>query len=477
MAKPLFLPEVDPHAFFEKEASIAKMPDDEKNWPAQILSTLHEQLPFLSEFSVNIMIQRMEPEAGFAFGYALILSKSDPTVSTESKNAQNGVRIPLIVADRQLQPFHTFEVNGQVYPLTQERVGAALMNPAMFDGPAKKPSTQKSLVDQLYPPYQQRQGFGMTNTGTNMGGISKVSAIAEEDMTPSQLRRLATLKATQKADAAAGSMTSAEKAEDVVRKSALPVGIGGMAGAVKGGLSAFRASKGDTKARLLQTAGGAGIGAAKGGGFVGGVSAANQAAQESFRAKRDIDRRKMGLKVAHVKEAADIADLAILGAGAGTVALGGYKLHKKHKANQEKAKRLRADLKELEERRSADTTKKAHVKEALARLDFNPSRRIPSNMVMKGSKVRVMPGVTPMSIHFFPVMGTNFVVGVDAGLAKKLGKMKDQNQIRRALIGPMKSEIKAARGKRPSPGMFMLFTKTKGGYKYQTPTPIPGLAA
>ena len=98
-------------------------------------------------------------------------------------------------------------------------------------------------------------------------------------------------------------------------------------------------------------------------------------------------------------------------------------------------------------------------------------------MVMKGSKVKVMPGVTAMSLRFFPVMGTKFVIGVDTKLAKKLGKMKDQNQIRQALMGPMKAEIRAARGKRPSPGMFMLFSKTKTGYAYQIPTPIPGMAA
>jgi hypothetical protein len=411
MAKPLFLPEVDPHAFFEKEASIAKMPDDEKNWPAQILSTLHEQLPFLSEFSVNIMIQRMEPEAGFAFGYALILSKSDPTVSTESKNAQNGVRIPLIVADRQLQPFHTFEVNGQVYPLTQERVGAALMNPAMFDGPAKKPNTQKSLVDQLYPPYQQRQGFGMTNTGTNMGGISKVSSAPDlSQMTAPELKRYARLKETQRSDAATASMSPTQRLEQAGRAAIVPTVAGAAIAAGRGALS----GGGSLKERLARGAAGVTTGALTG----LGISAANTATQGYGRMSRDRQRKKLGL------------------------------------------------------------LKESHVKEALARLDFSPSRRIPSSMVMgQKSKVRVMPGVTPMSIHFFPVMGTNFVVGVDAGLAKKLGKMKDQNQIRRALIGPMKAEIKAARGKRPSPGMFMLFTKTKDGYKYQTPTPIPGLAA
>lgn len=525
MSKNLFLPEVDPHAFFEKQASIGKVPDDEKNWPSYILSMLHEQLPFLSNFSVNIMIQRMEPEAGFAFGYALILGKSDPRVSTESKNVENGIKIPIIVADRQLQPFHTFEINGKVMPLTPERVEAAMMNPTMFDGPATRPATQKSLVDQLYPPYQQRQGFGLTNTGTNMGGISKVSSARSEDLSAADLRTLATLKATEKADRAARSMTGAERVEDTVRKSALPAAIGGVLGAAKGGTSAFKGSKGDIKARLLQTAGGAAVGAAKGGGFVGGVSALNQVAQDSLRAKRDLDRKRLGIKVSSAEKLSSRTGAAV-GAGLGAAADIGLAAHgiPSHMMGGPIGAAALAD-----ERRRGEaaggalvgsllgaaigglgvgsaqggfglralagmaaghvvgapvgayiahgSTKKAHVKEALARLDFSPNRRIPSSMVMDGAKVKTAPGVTPMSIHFFPVTGTKFVVGVDAKLAKRLGSMKDQNEIRRALMGPMKSEIRAARAKRPSPGMFMLFTKTKNGYKYQTPSPIPGMAA
>jgi hypothetical protein len=179
-----------------------------------------------------------------------------------------------------------------------------------------------------------------------------------------------------------------------------------------------------------------------------GISAVNSAYQGASRKSRDLQRAKLGSKKglppALIRNAVKVKAVQNSGKGA-EVPVG-----------------LR---------------KKASVKEALANLDFNPSRRIPSNMVMKGSKVKVMPGVTPMSIHFFPIMGTKFVVGVDVKLAAKLGKMKDQNQIRRALMDPMKAEIRAARGKRPSPGMFMLFAKAKKGYVYQTPTPIPGMAA
>jgi hypothetical protein len=174
---PLFLPEVDPHAFFEKQASIAKMPDDDTKWPAHVLSNLHQQLPFLSQYEVDLSLQRVEPEAGFAFGHALLMAKNDPAAATESKNPQNMIKIPVIIADRQLQPFHTFELGGNVYPLTSERVEAALLNPAVFEGPARQPHRQKSLIDQMYPPYQQRQGFGRTvGAGTSSMGVTKLSS-------------------------------------------------------------------------------------------------------------------------------------------------------------------------------------------------------------------------------------------------------------------------------------------------------------
>jgi hypothetical protein len=406
MAKFLFLPRVDPHSFFEKEASISKMPDDEKNWPAHILSVLHEQLPFLSNFSVNIMIQRMEPEAGFAFGYAMILGKSDPRVAAESKNPENSIRIPLIVADRQLQPFHTFELKGQVMPLTSDRVEAAMMNPVIFDGPATRPRAQKSLVDQLYPPFQQRGGFGMTNTGTNQGGISKVSSAPNIDnLSPKELKNLqerAELKSSQAGDEAAKNRTNTQKGKDAVRSSVIPVTAGALLDAAKSGISGGGSAKDRGTRALAGLSRGALLGA--------GISGANIAFQEGSRKKREDRRKALGMTT----------------------------------------KQSSAPL----------------IKEALARLDFSPNRRIPSSMVMGKSKVNVAPGVTPMSIHFFPVMGTKFVVGVDAKLAKKLGKMKDQNQIRRALMRPMKAEIRAARSKRPSPGMFMLFVKGKKGYIY-----------
>jgi|SaaInlStandDraft_5_1057022.scaffolds.fasta_scaffold00033_53 hypothetical protein len=279
----LFLPEVDPHSFFEKAASIAKMPDDETKWPAHVLSNLHQQLPFLSQFEVNIDIQRMEPEAGFAFGHAMLLPKSDPAAATESKNPENMLRIPIIISDRQLQPFHVFEVAGNAFPLTAERVQSALTSPAIFDGPAKRPSGQKSLIDQLHPPYQQRQGFGLHKSA---------GAPNYENMSADQLQQMAELKRTKKLDKYQRGLSGKERVEGAVRQSTIPIGVGAGLGALR----AMGASKAKWDKKGIQQRLGAGLGGALvGTGTGAAITAANQGVQNWRRKKRDAARREMGL--------------------------------------------------------------------------------------------------------------------------------------------------------------------------------------
>lgn len=395
MSAALFLPEVDPHSFFEKEASIAKMPDDESKWPAHVLSSLHQQLPFLSQFEINIDIQRMEPEAGFAFGHAMLLPKSDPAAATESKNPENMLRIPIIISDRQLQPFHVFEAAGSAYPLTAERVQAALTSPAMFDGPAKRPGGQKSLIDQLYPPYQQRQGFGLHKSA---GAPNYASMSAD------QLQQMAELKRTHKMDKYQRGLSSKEKAEGTIRGGSVPVAAGAAIGAVRAGV---KAKGGNWRERLGGALFGAGTGALTG----VGITAANQGWQGIQRQKRDATRQKMGL--------------------------------------------LR--------------------KEGSVALSFGSSNRIPTTSVIGSQRLPLKTGVMPTSLAFFRIPGTEFVMGVPRAMAKKLAKVTDQQKLRKMVSGGMREEIRASRSGLPSPGLFMVFRKTKKGYKYLKPSPIAGM--
>lgn len=167
----LFIKKLDPQSLFKKEASIARMPDDDKKWPEVVLSELHKQLPFMSGMDVSLNFTKIQPEAGYGFGYAMVRGQKN-AVNFPSKSENEMVKIPIIIADRHLEPFHVFHLDGRTLPLTRGRFEEALEDPRVFAGPTKTPKTQKSLIDQLYPPYQQRQGFGRVVDGSGMSGSS-----------------------------------------------------------------------------------------------------------------------------------------------------------------------------------------------------------------------------------------------------------------------------------------------------------------
>jgi len=191
-SQPLFIRHKSAAELLEKQAAaVARMPDDDKRWPAQVLSEMHKQLPFLSRFDVDIEMTRVEPEAGYAIGYAMLRNKTGKQRAAEELGKPtNKIRVPVIVADRLLQPFHVFEVGGKTYPLTQGRLESAMMNPSMFDGISDPPGTQ-SLLDQIYPPFQHRQGYGMMSGDRATTGLSKLSSAPIKTAGLQRLKRLA----------------------------------------------------------------------------------------------------------------------------------------------------------------------------------------------------------------------------------------------------------------------------------------------
>lgn len=300
----LFIKKLDPNDLFEKEASIARMPDDDRKWPETVLSELHKQLPFLSGMDIALNFTRIQPQAGYGFGYALVRGQVN-AAALQPKDENQMVKIPIVVADRHLEPFHVFNFEGRTFPLTQSRFEEALENPRMFAGPATTPKTQKSLIDQLYPPYQQRQGFGRVVDGSGMSGstmgINKMAGVKEakaiSNMTPEEIQRLSELKRNEGLDKAQASLTQRDK-RYALRDRLLAAGL---AGAGLGG-----AKKLFTKADDLKSTAGVaktlGMGAATG----IGVNTAVSGVQGYRRKKRDQDRAsdtyKQHFKTASVED-------------------------------------------------------------------------------------------------------------------------------------------------------------------------------
>lgn len=163
----LFLDKVEEDGFFKMAAFAARVSETQENWPQELTSEIMRQLPYMSDYEVNVNLQSTDPQRGYGFGYA------DVTARTERPEAEHGnmgiphIRIPIVIKDRAVKPFNVFLDGERVVPLTEERVRQTLFNPQAFDLSSSAPR-DPSLVEAMMPP---------TRTGPGMGGEYKVASV------------------------------------------------------------------------------------------------------------------------------------------------------------------------------------------------------------------------------------------------------------------------------------------------------------
>lgn len=176
MTTPLFLDQnLKPQ--FTKIASPVKLSDNPDQWQMEMGSELYKQLPFLSEYSVNVLLERVSPERGYAFGSAEVANKSESPVDHQPKTF---VRIPLVVKDRLMMPPDIMLAEGKTFPCNETRLRDALMRTDAFEITNRKPSDQ-GMVDQLYPPLRTNYGYGnAVATGVGGGGFGKQASLLEQ---------------------------------------------------------------------------------------------------------------------------------------------------------------------------------------------------------------------------------------------------------------------------------------------------------
>lgn len=151
------LPELD-RAMRKTAAFAARLSEQAENWPQEVSSELLKQLPFLSDYDLNVNLDRVEPQRGFAFGYADISNKTERPEDEHTEAGLPHVRIPVIIMDKKMKPFSVFMDGEKVLPLNEDRIREILFQPATFDLSVAQPR-DPSLVEPLMPP--QRNGIGM----------------------------------------------------------------------------------------------------------------------------------------------------------------------------------------------------------------------------------------------------------------------------------------------------------------------------
>lgn len=162
---------------FSKEAAYAaRLSEQPENWPQELNSEIFKQLPFLSDYDVNIHLDRQDPDRGAAFGYADVSNKTERPEAEHEQMGIPHIRIPIVVMDRSVKPFSVFLDGERVMPLTEDRIREFLFNPAAFDLSTAMPR-DPSLVEPLMPP--QRSGIGM-------GGEYKMASVDTKNMGPEE---------------------------------------------------------------------------------------------------------------------------------------------------------------------------------------------------------------------------------------------------------------------------------------------------
>ena len=214
------LPELDDG--FRKMAGFAtRLSESPENWPQELTSELFKQLPFLSDYDVNVNLDRVEQNRGFAFGYADVANKTERPELEHEETGLPHIRIPIVVMERAAKPFSIFLDGEKVMPLTEERIREALFNPATFDL-STNPPRDPSLVEATMPP--QRSGMGM-------GGEYKMASA----------EKVASARGTLLGGAVGAGMGAIEGASTAspgnrLRSAAIGAGVGGTAGATAGAI-------------------------------------------------------------------------------------------------------------------------------------------------------------------------------------------------------------------------------------------------
>lgn len=145
---------------FRKEAAYgSRLSETPENWPQELTSELYKQLPFLSDYEMNVNLDRVDPQRGFAFGYADVSNKTERPETEHGDMGIPHLRIPLIVKEKSAKPFSVYLDGEHVMPLNEERIREALFNPGTFDISGQAPR-DPSLVEPLMPPTRSGAGYG-----------------------------------------------------------------------------------------------------------------------------------------------------------------------------------------------------------------------------------------------------------------------------------------------------------------------------
>lgn len=170
MSEPLFLDKAHKLSF-QKIAMPVRLSESPEAWQRDVAGEVYKQLPYLGDYAVNVILDRVDVQRGYGFGSAHVSNRTDAPMQDQAE--QPSIRIPIVIRDYVMAPLDIFIDGEGVYPLTESRIRERLFRTDTFELSTRKPS-DKGIVDQLYPPF--RTNYGLGSVGSDTMGIGKYAS-------------------------------------------------------------------------------------------------------------------------------------------------------------------------------------------------------------------------------------------------------------------------------------------------------------
>lgn len=137
---------------------LTRLGDNVDNWPQEITQEAYKQLPYLSDFEPNVILDKIDEQKGFAYGSIEVRPKTAMNQEEMHTSQIDKVHIPLVVREQMLSPFDVFIHGKDFVHLTEGRIRSALFRPETMDAARTRPF-DPGLIQDLQPPLSGG-GFG-----------------------------------------------------------------------------------------------------------------------------------------------------------------------------------------------------------------------------------------------------------------------------------------------------------------------------
>jgi hypothetical protein len=176
----------DPREIFSEYYKIAEefnIGDQPESWQTNIANVALENNPYLSNYAVDVLLDKTDGDRGSAYGNLTIRNK----VEDNNLNDVKSVKVPVIVQDHKLKPFDLMNNDGKISPLSEEKLRDALFSHNVTELSNRRPLGDRYIGGQSAPPflgYGGTSGYSYSYDGMGKFALDQISITEEqkEDM-------------------------------------------------------------------------------------------------------------------------------------------------------------------------------------------------------------------------------------------------------------------------------------------------------